>query len=143
MANDPIPRNLAVTLRYLRLSSRYSLRRMSDELNATPGRKVGGKSPGRVAKFDHDLIEALENQERLKVWHLGRYANWFGMPPGAIILFSQLASHLRDAELEDIELTKSIAEVVKQVCEFVIANAEQLVEGALDRNGTPEARDRS
>ena len=115
---------------------------MSDELNATPGRKIGGKNPGRAAKFDHDLINALENQERLKVWHLSRYANWLGMPPGAIILFSQLASHLKDAEMEDIELTKSIARAVKQVCEYVIANAEQLAGRPPDSNGTSKARDR-
>ena len=115
---------------------------MADELNNTPGRKVSGKNPARAAKFDHDLIDALENQERLKVWHLGRYANWFGMPPGAIILFSQLASHLRNGNPEDLELTKSIAAAVKEVCEHVIANAEQLVDGAPNSNGTSKTKDR-
>ena len=70
---------------------------MADQLNSTPGRKIAGKNSGRVAKFDHDAIDALENQERLKVWQLGRYANWglLVYPTAAqIILFAQLASHL-------------------------------------------------
>ena len=142
MTDDPIPRNISVMLRFLRESECHSLRSMAEELNNTPGRKIAGRNRRRAAKFDHDSINALENQERLKIWHLGRYANWCGMPAGAIILFSQLASHLRDGDLEDVELTKSIAAAVKQVCEYVIGNADRLAGGPPASNGPSEARDR-
>ena len=101
-----------------------SLRGMAEDLNDTPGREVAGKAPGRSAKFDHDLLDAIESQERLKIWHLGRYANWYGVPAGAILLFSQLASHLRDGDADDIALTKSVAEAVKTVCDLLIAEAD-------------------
>ena len=114
---------------------------MVDELNNTPGRKIPGRGRGRAAKFDHDLVNALEHQEKLKIWHLGRYANWCGMPPGAIILFSQLASHLRDGDLEDMQLSKSIAEAVKEVCQYVIDSADQLAVRESDK-GAGAPRDR-
>jgi hypothetical protein len=126
MTDDPIPRNIAVTLRLLREMSGNSLRGMAEELNDTPGREVAGKAPGRSAKFDHDLLDAIESQERLKIWHLGRYANWYGVPAGAILLFSQLASHLRDGDADDITLTKSVAEAVRTVCDFLIAEADRM-----------------
>jgi hypothetical protein len=140
--DDPIPRNISVLLRLLRELQGHSLRTMADQLNSTPGRKKAGKNSGRVAKFDHDAIDALENQERLKIWQLGRYANWTGMPGGAIILFAQLASHLRDGEKEDVELTRSIAEAVKLVCDYVIANADQLAAGPPDNSGASAGRDK-
>ena len=139
--DDPIPRNISVLLRLLRELQGQSLRVMADQLNSTPGRKIAGKNSGRVAKFDHDAIDALENQERLKVWQLGRYANWSGMPGGAIILFAQLASHLRDGEEEDVELARSIAEAVTLVCDYVIANADQLAAGP-NSIGPSEGRDK-
>jgi len=115
---------------------------MADELNKTPGRKVTGKKKGKPAKFDHDLIEGIENRERLKIWHLGRYANWYGMPAGAILLFSQLASHLRDGTKEDLELAASIAEAVKQVCEYVTENANALIAEAAHDGERDRPRDR-
>jgi hypothetical protein len=142
MTDDPIPRNISVTLRFFRESSGCSLRGLAEELNKTPGRKIAGKNRGRTAKFDHDLIDAIENQERLKVWHLGRYANWYGMPPGVIIMFSQLASHLRDGGMEDVELAKSIAAAMKHVCEYVIDNADMLANGVPDYGETGQTRDR-
>ncbi|MBJ7533315.1 hypothetical protein JDN40_04230 [Rhodomicrobium vannielii ATCC 17100] len=141
MTDDPIPRNISMTLRFIRESSALSLRRMADELNKTSGRKIPGRR-GRPAKFDHDLIEAIESQERLKIWHLGRYANWYGMPVGAILLFSQLASHIRDGKREDVELTKSVAEAVKHVCEYVIENADALAAGVPDTGAADQRRDR-
>lgn len=134
ITDDPIPRNVSITLRFLRESSGHSLRRMADVLNRTPGRKVAGKDPQRAAKFDHDLIDAIENRERLKLWQLGRYANWCGMPAGAILLFSQFASHVRDGSAEDLELTKAVAQAVKQICDYVIDNADMLA-AAMPREG--------
>jgi len=141
MTDGPIPRNVSLALRFLREAQRHSLRNMADELNNTPGRKIAGKNRTRAVKFDHDTIDAIENQERLKIWQLGRYANWSGMPGGAIILFSQLASHLRDGAPEDVELTKSIAASVKEVCDFVIAHADRLA--GEPPGGTSGARDRT
>ena len=141
MTDDPIPRNISMMLRFLRESSAHSLRRMADELNKTSGRKIPGKR-GQPAKFDHDLIDSIENRERLKIWHLGRYANWYGMPVGAILLFSQLASHMRDGDVDDIDLTKSVAEAVKTVCDYVIKNADRLAAGLPDNGAANSPRDR-
>jgi hypothetical protein len=142
IANDPIPRNISVTLRFLRELSGHSLRRMAEALNKTPGHKVAGKSPKRPAKFDHDLIDAIENRQRLKIWQLSRYANWYGMPAGAILLFSQFASHLRDGSAEDVELTKTVAQAVKQICDYVIENADNLATATPGegRDGKPRER---
>jgi hypothetical protein len=142
MTDDPIPRNVALTLRLFRESTAHSLRSIAEELNKTPGRKIRGKGRGeKPAKFDHDLIEAIEAQKRLKIWHLGRYANWWGMPVGAILLFSQLASHLRDGKEDDVVLAKSVAEAVKGVCDYVIANADALASDP-NNGGTDQTRDK-
>jgi hypothetical protein len=132
MTDDPIPRNMSVTLRFLRELSGNSLRGMAEALNETPGRRIAGKNRERVAKFDHDLVEAIENQKRLKMWHLARYGNWCGMPAGAILLFSQFASHLRDGDHDDVVLAKLVAEAVSRVCNYVIDHADRLAAGAPD-----------
>ena len=140
--DDPIPRNVSVTLRFLRELHGHSLRRMAEALNKTPGRKVAGKTPKTAAKFDHDLIDAIETQERLKIWHLGRYANWYGMPAGAILLFSQLSSHLRDGNAEDVELAKAVAQAVKQICDYMIDNADRLAAALPGESGDGQPRER-
>lgn len=132
MTDDPVPRNVAVTLRFLRESSGNSLREMATALNETPGRKIPGRNPEQAAKFDHDLIGAIERQRRLRLWHLGRYGNWHGMPVGAILLISQFASHVRDGGASDIALTKSVAEAIRHICNYVIGNVDRMAEAAPD-----------
>jgi hypothetical protein len=126
VSDDHVPRNLAVTLRLLRVAAHHSSHSLPDELNGTPGRAVPGRDRRPAAKFNHDMISNIENGVSLKIWQLGRYANWCGIPPGTLLLLSQLASHLRDGTAEDIRLAKTLAHAARELCDYVIQNADKL-----------------
>ena len=135
VSDDHVPSNVAVTLRLLRVSAGFSSHSMPDELNRTPGRTVPGRDGRPAAKFNHDTISNIENAISLKIWQLGRYGNWYGIPPATLMLLSQLASHLRDGTAEDVELAKTLALAARDLCEYIVENADRLA--SLDPHALP------
>jgi hypothetical protein len=124
---DRIPRNTAVTIRFLRLMRRKTYDGMAKLLNATKGRIVQ-KSKGAIVGSSllyMKSVQSLEEGKDAKIWHLGRYANLEQMPNGALLFLSQLSAHLRDG---DTDLAKGFAEAMVAACKEAILIANSIDE---------------